>query len=284
VCQERLSPLASPIRDDLIRRSRDWSEIRPEWGLAGNVAFIAAPRELTRSVPLHGRSFLHSYDHRSDRDFAVLEQIMTAPLVVANWINMQYYASTVDPALFGSGNKTVHNVVGQFGLFSGNGGDLMTGLPWQSVHDGHGYQHHPLRLLAVIAAPRLAIETVVGKHEPVANLVTNGWVQLLAAEASGFYRYTARGTWEQLTTAGKQQAADLVRLAAEHEAPSLEVGLREASNRTSSVDAALASSLRHSGSPADQYSRPAGSDGKGDRDRWGAGSCSGRTERPVVDP
>ncbi len=55
-----------PGRDeaDLVRRSLDWSEVRPEWGLAGNAAFIAAPRDLTGNVSLGGRSFLHSYDYR----------------------------------------------------------------------------------------------------------------------------------------------------------------------------------------------------------------------------
>ena len=208
--RERLPLLRGPNHNDLIRRSRDWSETRPEWGLAGNVGFVAAPRDLTRSISLHGRSFLHSYDYRNDREFAVLEQIMTAPLVVANWINMQYYASTVDPTHFGSGNKTVHNVVGQFGLFSGNGGDLMTGLPWQSLHDGDRYQHHPLRLLAVIAAPRDAIEAILRKHETVANLVTNGWVQLLAADENGFARYTAAGNWEPLAPGKTKQATEPV--------------------------------------------------------------------------
>ncbi|MFK8111907.1 MAG: YbcC family protein [Rubripirellula sp.] len=193
---ERLSVLPGASEADLVRRSGDWSEIRPEWGLAGNAAFIAAPRELTKSNSLDGRSFLHSYDYRNDPEFAVLEQIMTAPLVVAHWINMQYYASTVDPIHFGSGNKAVHNVVGQFGVFSGNGGDLMTGLPWQSVHDGSHYQHHPLRLLAVLAAPREAIEVIVGKHEVVRNLIVNGWLQLIAIEDDSHYRYTERQTWD----------------------------------------------------------------------------------------
>ena len=31
-------------------RSRDWSQPRPEWGLAGNAAFIAAPRERTQAA------------------------------------------------------------------------------------------------------------------------------------------------------------------------------------------------------------------------------------------
>jgi len=195
---ERLSHLPGPNAEDLVRRSGDWSEVRPEWGLAGNAAFIAAPRKLTESISLSGRTFLHSYDYQKDPEFAVLEQIMTAPMVVANWINMQYYASTVDPTHFGSGNKTVHNVVGQFGILSGNGGDLMTGLPWQSVHDGTDYQHHPLRLLVVIAAPREAIEAVIAKHEAVANLLTNGWLQLVAIEDDGYFRYTEQQTWDEL--------------------------------------------------------------------------------------
>ncbi len=195
---ERLSHLPGPSADDLIRRSRDWSEVRPEWGLAGNAAFIAAPREITESFSLEGRSFLHSYDYRKDVGFAVLEQIMTAPMVVAHWINMQYYASTVDPTHFGSGNKTVHNVVGRFGIVSGNGGDLMTGLPWQSIHDGHDYRHHPLRLLAVLAAPRTAIEAVLARHDSVSNLLRGGWLQLIAIEESSFYRYTEQETWDEI--------------------------------------------------------------------------------------
>ena len=199
--QERLSLLPGRTTDDLLRRGEDWSEVRPEWGLAGNAAFIAAPRTLTEAVSLDGRSFLHSYDHHSDSGYAVLEQIMTAPLVVANWINMQYYASTVDPVHFGSGNKTVHNVVGRFGVFSGNGGDLMTGLPWQSVHDGQHYQHHPLRLLAVVAAPREAIDDIIGSHDVLRNLLTNGWMHLVAVEDRCFFRYTEQRTWDQLNAA-----------------------------------------------------------------------------------
>ncbi|MDA8248172.1 MAG: DUF2309 domain-containing protein, partial [Rhodospirillales bacterium] len=120
----------------LARRGRDWSQVRPEWGLAGNAAFIAAPRARTRGVDLGGRAFLHSYDWRRDEGFRVLEQILTAPLVVANWINLQYFGATVDNAAFGAGTKVLHNVVGTVGVLQGQGGDLQVGLPWQSVHDG----------------------------------------------------------------------------------------------------------------------------------------------------
>ena len=196
--KERLRMLPGESVSDLDRRSADWSEVRPEWGLAGNAAFIAAPRAITESVSLDGRSFLHSYDYRRDPNFAVLEQIMTAPMVVAHWINMQYYASTVDPIHFGSGNKTVHNVVGHFGVVSGNGGDLKTGLPWQSVHDGIRYQHHPLRLLVLLAAPRSAIKSILSKHPDVADLVANGWLHLLALEEGQLYRHTEQQTWEEI--------------------------------------------------------------------------------------
>lgn len=201
---ERLPVVSSDTIADLLRRSRDWSETRPEWGLAGNAAFIAAPRSLTRSLDLGGQAFLHSYDHSQDPDGTLLEQIMTAPLIVAHWINMQYYASTVDPQHFGSGTKTLHNVVGRFGIFSGNGGDLMTGLPWESVHTGRGYQHHPQRLLAVIAAPRAVIERVIGKHPLVETLLANEWLQLVAVEEESLYSYASGHSWRPLHT-GEQQ-------------------------------------------------------------------------------
>lgn len=195
---ERLPLLPGQDEESLLQRSKDWSEVRPEWGLSGNAAFIVGRRELTKSYDLQGRAFLHSYDACKDAEGRVLEQIMTAPMVVANWINMQYYASTVDQKHFGSGEKTIHNVVGKFGLLSGNGGDLQTGLPWQSLHDGDGFQHDPVRLLCVIEAPRAAIERVIASHENVRDLIVNGWVQLVAFEDESFHRYSAKETWETL--------------------------------------------------------------------------------------
>lgn len=160
---ERAPKLSSTSANDLLRRCADWSEVRPEWGLAGNAAFIVAPRSRTAGLKLDGRSFLHSYDHQNDPEFKILELIMTAPLVVANWINLQYYGSTVDNRSCDSGNKVIHNVVGQFGTLLGNGGDLMTGLPLQSVHNGRDVQHEPLRLLVIIEAPRSAIQAILDR-------------------------------------------------------------------------------------------------------------------------
>jgi uncharacterized protein YbcC (UPF0753/DUF2309 family) len=187
-----LAGLPEAVLDATIfKRSRDWSQVRPEWGLAGNAAFIAAPRERTKGLNLGGRTFLHNYDASKDADRSVLTLIMVAPMVVASWINLQYYGSTVNNRLFGSGNKIIHNVLGTFGVWQGNGGDLQFGLPLQSVHDGTKWMHEPLRLNVFIEAPREAIQSVIANQSGVRELIENGWVNLFAVEAAGkaFYRH-----------------------------------------------------------------------------------------------
>lgn len=171
--------------DEVARRSRDWAEIRPEWGLAGCRAFIAAPRGRTAGRNLHGTSFLHSYDWRQDEGFRILELILTAPVVVASWISLQYYGSTVAPTMFGAGNKLLHNVTGGIGVVEGNGGLLRVGLPWQSVHDGERYMHEPLRLSVVVEAPQEAINNVLARHPDLRALFDNGWLHLFRLNEQG---------------------------------------------------------------------------------------------------
>jgi uncharacterized protein YbcC (UPF0753/DUF2309 family) len=184
----------------LRERAAHWAETRPEWGLADNAAFVAAPRERTQAANLGGRAFLHDYDHRLDADRSVLTLILTAPVVVAHWINLQYLASTVDPQRQGSGNKLLHNVVGGgLGVFEGNGGDLRIGLPWQSVHDGERLRHTPRRLSVFVEAPRDAIDAVIAANETVRRLVDHGWLHLLAIEGDAvpaFHRRQRGGGWE----------------------------------------------------------------------------------------
>jgi uncharacterized protein YbcC (UPF0753/DUF2309 family) len=184
----------------VLARSRDWAQVRPEWGLAGNAAFIAAPRARTRGIDLGGRAFLHDYSWEDDVDFKVLELIMTAPMVVANWINLQYYGSTVNNRAFGAGNKVLHNVTGTIGVLEGNAGDLRTGLPWQSVHDGTRFVHEPLRLNVFIAAPIVALNDVITKHDAVRNLVDHRWLHLFAIADSGLvsHRYRKNLSWETI--------------------------------------------------------------------------------------
>ncbi len=184
----------------VLARSRDWSQVRPEWGLAGCNAFVIAPRHRTKGIDLSGKSFLHSYDWKQDQGFKILEAIMTAPMVVTSWINLQYFASTVDNLRLGAGNKTLHNITGGIGVLEGAGGDLRVGLPWQSVHDGKNYQHLPQRLNVVIEAPKEAIGMVLEKHDSVRNLCDNGWISLLTMDEQGTiaYRYIGAKKWEPI--------------------------------------------------------------------------------------
>ncbi|MBZ8118945.1 DUF2309 domain-containing protein [Roseovarius sp. LXJ103] len=183
-------------------RSRDWAETRPEWALAGCKAFIAAPRKRTAGRSLEGRAFLHDYDWSQDKGFGVLELIMTAPVVVASWISLQYYGSTVSPHVFGSGNKLLHNVTGGIGVVEGNGGALRAGLPWQSVHEGAEYAHDPLRLSVCIEAPREAMTNVLRAHDGVRDLFDNGWLHLFALNEAGqmAWRYEGGLEWSAMET------------------------------------------------------------------------------------
>lgn len=191
-------------RRKIVSRSRDWSQVRPEWGLAGNAAFIAAPRARTAGLDLGGRAFLHSYEHDQDEGEKVLELIMTAPMVVASWINLQYFGSTTNNRVFGSGNKTLHNVVGLIGVLEGNGGDLRTGLPLQSVHNGQRFVHEPLRLNVVIAALEASMDRILDQHPNVRDLVDNGWVHLHAMRGDGsLRRRRGPGKWLDVMQTGE---------------------------------------------------------------------------------
>ncbi len=167
------------------KRSVDWAETRPEWALAGCSAFIAAPRHRTRGKALDGRAFLHDYDWTKDDGFGVLELILTAPVVVASWISLQYYGSVVAPQMFGAGNKLLHNVTGGIGVVEGNGGTLRAGLPWQSVHNGAEYVHDPLRLSVCVEAPAEAVTDVLARHPNVRALFDNGWLHLFLLDDQG---------------------------------------------------------------------------------------------------
>jgi len=182
------------------RRAADWAETRPEWGLAGNAAFIVGPRALTRSLDLHGRCFLHSYDWRTDEEGTALENIMTGPLVVGEWINMQYYFSTVDNHVYGSGSKITHNVIGNLGIVQGNGGDLRTGLPLQSLKsDDDRIYHRPLRLMALIQAPRERVDAIIARQDTLQQLFDHQWVALVVMDPqrnNEYVRYRPGGEWD----------------------------------------------------------------------------------------
>ncbi|GAB3142982.1 DUF2309 domain-containing protein [Marisediminicola antarctica] len=172
------SPRHSATR--LRRRAHDWAEVYPELGLAGNAAMIIGPRELTRGVDLSRRVFLHSYLPELDPDGTGLETILTAPVVVAQWINHQYYFSSINPDLHGAGTKTVHNAIGTIGVITGQGGDLRRGLPWQSVGVGTALLHEPLRLAVIVQAPLDTIGQIISRNQVLRDLFDNEWITITA--------------------------------------------------------------------------------------------------------
>ena len=165
------------------RRSIDWAQVRPEWGLARNASFIVAPREMTKNIDLEGRSFLHSYDYRHDPDGTILTLILTAPMVVAQWINSQYLFSTLDNVAYGSGSKVTKNITGKIGIMQGNASDLMSGLPLQSVYssDKEAY-HETVRLMTIVYAPSNFIDKIIEKQSVLQKLFRNGWVLLICID------------------------------------------------------------------------------------------------------
>ncbi|MGQ3257096.1 MAG: putative inorganic carbon transporter subunit DabA, partial [Microbacterium aurantiacum] len=176
-------------------RAHDWAEVYPELGLAGNAAMIIGPREMTRSANLRRRVFLHSYDAALDPEGTGLETILTAPVVVAQWINHQYYFSTLNPDTLGAGTKTIHNAIGGIGVLAGHSGDLQRGLPRQSVAVGDDLLHEPLRLSVVVQAPIDRISGIVSGNQVLRDLFDNEWISLTArsSAADPWWTYTALG-------------------------------------------------------------------------------------------
>ncbi|MDX1412383.1 MAG: putative inorganic carbon transporter subunit DabA, partial [Nitrospirales bacterium] len=180
------------------RRSLDWSQVRPEWGLSRHSAFVIGRRLLTQGINLEGRTFLHSYDYLQDPSGKYLEIIMTAPMIVGNWINMEHYFSTVDPWVYGSGSKVYHNVVGRVGVMYGSQSDLRVGLPVQTVFDGEKPYHEPMRLFVIIEAPLERINGIISRQDILQRLLGNQWINLVSLDpvSMEFFYYYSEDDWQ----------------------------------------------------------------------------------------
>jgi uncharacterized protein YbcC (UPF0753/DUF2309 family) len=99
---------------------------------------------------------------------------------------------------YGAGNKVLHNVVaGYIGVFEGNGGDLRIGLPRQSLHNGQGWYHQPVRLTVVIDAPAASIERAINRNPVLQQLINNGWMLLWRYEEDELQQWEG-GQWRRV--------------------------------------------------------------------------------------
>ena len=192
------NPSDATVQKEIDRRAGDWSEVRPEWGLSGNAAFIIGRRSLTQDINLEGRAFLNNYDYREDPTGALLQGILGAPCVVGQWINSEHYFSATDPEVYGAGSKIYHNVVGRIGIMAGPQSDLRTGLARQSVMKSTMPYHEPLRLLVVAEAPRDRLTQALENLPHVQSLFDNEWIHLVAVdpdEEHPLFRYEPGLQW-----------------------------------------------------------------------------------------
>jgi Uncharacterized protein conserved in bacteria len=146
------------------------------------------PAGIDQGLNLESRAFLHSYDYRLDPKGRLLETILSSPMVVGEWINLEHYFSVVDTEHYGSGSKVYHNVAGRFAVMTGNQSDLRTGLPTQTVlKDGKPY-HEPVRLIVLVEAPLAFAQRSVGNLVKIKALLGGGWVRVIIMDPEDDYR------------------------------------------------------------------------------------------------
>lgn len=163
------------IRKAIKDRSVSLFEPRPELGHGTNTFCIVGNRDLTKGIFLDRRSFLNSYDYKSDPDGKFLTGVMKPLGPVCGGINLEYYFSRVDNYKLGAGTKLPHNVVGLFGVANSSDGDLRPGLPWQMVE-----VHDPLRLMIVVEHfPEIVLKTIQSAPD-MYEWFNNEWVHLVS--------------------------------------------------------------------------------------------------------
>ena len=164
--------------DDALRhveaRAQDISQARPEYNHATNALCLVGQRHWSRGLFLDRRAFLTSYDStQDDEEHSILLRILAAAIPVCAGISLEYYFSTVDYTVYGSGSKLPHNLVSLLGVMEGTSSDLRTGLYQQMVEI-----HEPLRITFVIETTPEAMLSIMDRHTGIGQLVRGNWVHL----------------------------------------------------------------------------------------------------------
>ena len=154
-------------------RAEHLAEPRPEYGHCTNAVAFVGRRARTRGLFLDRRAFLVSYDPDADPTDQALARVLAAVVPVCAGINLEYYFSTVDNEVYGSGTKLPHNITGLVGVMNGFQGDLRTGLPLQTVE-----LHEPVRVLFVVETTPQRLMAVVRANPELVEFVSNRWIRL----------------------------------------------------------------------------------------------------------
>ena len=164
---------AQKIHRQVINRSFSIFEPRPELNHATNALCVIGSRELSKGLFLDRRSFLQSYNYKTDENGATLANILKAAVPVCGGINLEYYFSKVDQNNLGAGSKLPHNVMGLFGVANGTDGDLRTGLPSQMIE-----VHDSIRLLFIIEHYPEVVLKGISADATIHQWFVNAWVNL----------------------------------------------------------------------------------------------------------
>ncbi|WP_395747738.1 DUF2309 domain-containing protein [Prosthecobacter sp.] len=154
-------------------RAEHIGEPRPEYGHCTNAVTFVGRREITKGLFMDRRAFLVSYDATKDPGDEGLAHAVGAALPVCCSINLDYYFSTVDNEIYGSGTKLPHNINGLLGVMNGYQSDLRTGLPSQAVEI-----HEPVRVLFIVETTPARLMKVIRASHELSEIVSNQWIRI----------------------------------------------------------------------------------------------------------
>ena len=175
-------------------RAEHIGEPRPEYGHCTNAVAFVGRREITKGLFMDRRAFLVSYDATKDPTNQALGRVLGAVVPVCGGINLEYYFSTVDVEVYGSGTKLPHNITGLVGVMDGFQGDLRSGLPVQTIEI-----HEPVRILFVVeTTPERLMSTVQASPE-LTEFVRNKLIRIATMDPDdGHVEVYRDGVFEKL--------------------------------------------------------------------------------------